>query len=676
MSQSIQYRPEIDGLRALAVIAVVIYHAELMLNGKAMLPGGYLGVDIFFVISGYLITKIIVNEIQGNKFSIVKFYIRRSRRILPALFVMMLISVPLSWKYLLPADYIEYSQSIISTLFFSSNIFFWLEAGYFDSPNEIKPLIHTWSLAVEEQFYLFFPLLLIVLKSSSRQKILFIVILGFFFSLAAAQLSSVHYPSGNFYLLPTRGWELLAGSILALTAGFSYTSKPLNQVISALALAMILIPMYMFTADTAHPSLLTLIPVVGTCIIIANNNQSSITYKFLSAKLLVGIGLISYSLYLWHQPILVFSRLEFGANFDLAEKIIAILLSVFFAYISWRLIETPFRNNRILNTKLFAGILLTGFFALMIAAIVGITAQGFPQRFDKDDYLGIVKLTKTKESRKLEQNRKICFGRLPNNPCTFGEADATTRIILIGDSHAGSLAPALSDAIIENSMYLATSNTTSCPYIPGFSPEKFPDCDKVLNVIRSKVLENDSFNTVILHSRLQIHVEGDRYDNQEGGRESGPRSPLILTGNPSASDSERLRLMQKQLNDTVHTLLASGKKVILIYPVPEVGWSVPRMLRANLPRELEKRIAWLNKGGINTSHSVFKERNKRTYKILNAIGEHPNLIRIYPEKIFCNTYISERCVTHTSNQVFYEDDDHLSRAGADLVIKELMKVIK
>jgi len=212
---TIKYRPEIDGLRAIAVIAVVLYHAGFVINGTNSFSGGYIGVDIFFVISGYLITSIIIKEMAEQKFSFLKFYERRARRILPALFIVMLSSLPFAWIYLLPKAMKEYAASILSSLVFSSNFWFWQEDNYWAEPSALKPFLHTWSLSVEEQFYLVFPMILVMLWRFAKRHITSILVAGFLLSLLVAELGTIIHPDFTFYLLPSRGWELLAGAILA-----------------------------------------------------------------------------------------------------------------------------------------------------------------------------------------------------------------------------------------------------------------------------------------------------------------------------------------------------------------------------------------------------------------------------------------------------------------------------
>ena len=301
-----EYRREIDGLRALAVLPVILFHA-----GFKYFSGGFVGVDIFFVISGYLITSIILAEQEAGTFSIIRFYERRARRILPALFLVMLACLPFAWLWLLPHDMQNFSQSLIGVSAFISNILFWLTSGYFETAAELKPLLHTWSLAVEEQYYLFFPVFLVLTWHIGKRWILFFLSIVFLISLLAAQWGSALKPDATFYLLPTRGWELLIGAFIA----FYFTkkdrtilSKNLNEAGGLLGLALIIYAIFKFDNQLPFPSFYALVPTIGAGLIILCATQITFVGKLLGNKLLVGIGLISYSAYLWHQPLLAFSK--------------------------------------------------------------------------------------------------------------------------------------------------------------------------------------------------------------------------------------------------------------------------------------------------------------------------------------------------------------------------------
>lgn len=339
-----RYRKEIDGLRALAILPVILFHA-----GVSGFSGGYIGVDVFFVISGYLITSIIVEEKRQGKFSIISFYERRARRILPAL-SFLLISTTIAAYITLPAHSLKgYSQSLVSVSTFSSNLYFYLTGGYFALAAHETPLLHTWSLAVEEQYYLFFPVMIVVLWSLGQKWVIFCVALLATLSLLSAQFLSSRSVDANFYLIFSRAWELLLGSLLAFKR-FD-VSRWKREVIGILSVALIAYSIASFTSHTPFPSLYTLVPVLGTCFIIAFVDSASFTGRVLSNPLLVGIGLLSYSLYLWHQPVFSFLRLVSIGKPSSSIFLVAALSVFVLAAFSWACVERPFRNKSRFSRK-------------------------------------------------------------------------------------------------------------------------------------------------------------------------------------------------------------------------------------------------------------------------------------------------------------------------------------
>jgi peptidoglycan/LPS O-acetylase OafA/YrhL len=291
------YRREIDGLRALAIIPVILFHA-----GFQSFSGGFVGVDVFFVISGYLITRIILAELREGKFSIINFYERRARRILPALFLIMFLCLLFAWLWLPPDNMRGFSKSLIAVSMFASNLLFWKESGYFDTAAGLKPLLHTWSLAIEEQYYVLFPLFLVFTWKLGKNWVLTILTAIFMLSLGTAQWSSSAKPIAAFYLLPTRGWELLVGAFVGFYE-FTPSRSKFADIGSWLGLTLILYAILTFDNRTPFPSFYTLIPAVGTALIILFTNDKTAVGKILNHKVFVGIGLISYSLYLWHHPL-------------------------------------------------------------------------------------------------------------------------------------------------------------------------------------------------------------------------------------------------------------------------------------------------------------------------------------------------------------------------------------
>ncbi|MEZ5479762.1 MAG: acyltransferase [Thiolinea sp.] len=371
------YRKEIDGLRALAVVPVILFHA-----GLSAFSGGFVGVDIFFVISGYLITSIIINELDAGHFTIAGFYERRARRILPALFFVMLVSLPFAWWILLPHELEAFARSMIAVVIFASNLLFWQESDYFATDSELIPLLHTWSLAVEEQYYVLFPLLLWGVWKLGLRRVALIIGSIALLSLGLAEWGWRHDAAANFYLLPSRAWELMAGAGCAL---YLYRHPPptgqLAQGASLLGLLLILFSIVWLDESVPFPSVYALPPVIGTALIILFAHGSSWTGRLLSLPLLVSIGLISYSAYLWHQPMFAFARL-YWLEPGLITLLSLALLAFVLAWISWRFVERPFRDrSHFSRRQIFLMALLAGI-AFILLALSWIALQGVPARFN------------------------------------------------------------------------------------------------------------------------------------------------------------------------------------------------------------------------------------------------------------------------------------------------------
>lgn len=370
----INYRPEIDGLRAIAVISVVLYHAQFTLFSKKILPGGFIGVDIFFVISGYLITSIILKELVITKnFSFKNFYLRRIRRIIPPIFVVIIFTFPFFFFLLLPGSLIDLSKSLFFTLIFGSNFYFYYSGLVYGAESGLlKPFLHTWSLSVEEQFYILFPFILFIIFKYLKKFLIHFFCFGFVCSLLLAQWGSENYPSFSFYILPTRGWELLAGSILAYLNLFNSNKrfKDYGTIFESLGLGLIIYALIFFDDATRHPSIITFLPVLGVSLILWFSKKDQIISNILSSKIMVSIGLISYSLYLWHYPIFAYLRYT---NTDLGniEKLEIIILSFILSIFTYFFIEKPARNKFIFsNTKMVFSISIVFFLLINLFFIV------------------------------------------------------------------------------------------------------------------------------------------------------------------------------------------------------------------------------------------------------------------------------------------------------------------
>ena len=366
------YRPEIDGLRAVAVVAVILYHAEIVLFGRDWFVGGYIGVDIFFVISGYLIARIILTELEETgSFSFLKFYERRARRILPALFLIILVSLPFAWAILYPTPFAEYAQSVLWSVLFGSNFFFYSVTTEYGADSALlKPFLHTWSLAVEEQFYLVFPVLALIVFKFARRWFLAVLIGLSLVSLIHAQSLTTQAPSWNFYSPFSRFWELGVGALLAVRElnGAGERTGISAQILPAIGVCLIAASvLYLFDGASHHPGLITLFPVLGTALIIGFGNAQGPIGGLLSNRLARGIGLVSYSAYLWHFPIFAFARLSLEYFSDI-EKVLAIMATFGLSALSYTLIEQPFRNKSFIPPRLVGRLLAASAAACLASA--------------------------------------------------------------------------------------------------------------------------------------------------------------------------------------------------------------------------------------------------------------------------------------------------------------------
>ncbi len=378
----LRYRPEIDGLRAIAVLAVVIYHAGFTWTGEQVLKGGFIGVDIFFVISGYLISLIIFHEISTGSFTFKNFYERRARRILPVLLVVMLASLPFAWDAMLPQQFVSFHKSILSSLFFGSNFWFWHLDSYWDAPSALMPFLHSWSLSVEEQFYVIFPIFTIFCFRYFRQRIVLIVSIVALLSLLLAEYATREFPDAGFFLLPTRIWELLAGVLLAK---LEFRGSAINKtkylfLLPYLGIVFILGATVLFHKEIKHPSLYTVFPVIGTMLLIRYAQEGDVITRILSNKLFTSIGLISYSLYLWHFPIFAFTRIS-GKQINNIESLKYVVLSFVLSIASYFLVEQVFRNkNKISSTTFWISLALT-LCLLIVLCLKVIQNKGYPERY-------------------------------------------------------------------------------------------------------------------------------------------------------------------------------------------------------------------------------------------------------------------------------------------------------
>lgn len=451
---NLKYRPEIDGLRTIAVLAVIIYHAEFLIGNNKILKGGFFGVDIFFVISGYLITSLIITEYKRTKgFSYIDFYERRARRLLPALFTVMFCSLPFAWNVLLPTQFEDFAKSLIaSTLFWSNFYWFFSLQEYGAESALIKPFLHTWSLAVEEQYYIFFPLILIgIYKLTKNVFILLVLILVA--SLVHAELISEFNQSYAFYMLPSRFWELISGSLLAwyvLERPREY-HKSLHSWMPILGLLCIVLSLIFIGYDSGHPGLITLVPVVGTILLIGFCKEGSLIGKTLSSKLFVGIGLISYSLYLWHYPVFAFGRL-LNPSYNDVDKLIWIGVTFILSIISFKFVERPFRDKKVLKTSYIIVTIALSTLIIVAFSIYVIQEKGLERRFPEMQIsYGINEFDNKVLGRKTwgplkelaKSNGYKQFRVYAKEALSYSENTDTRKVLVVGNSHGRDMFNAL-----------------------------------------------------------------------------------------------------------------------------------------------------------------------------------------------------------------------------------------
>lgn len=501
------YRRDIDGLRAVAVVPVVLFHA-----GVPFFQGGYVGVDVFFVISGYLITLKILQDLAADRFSTVAFYERRIRRIVPALAFTMALTFVVAVLVLLPPAMADFSQSLAATASFLSNTYFWKTSGYFDVAAHTRPLLHTWSLAVEEQFYIFIPIVMYLAYRWLRNWITVLFAVSAASSLALSIAVTARAPTANFFLLPTRAWELLIGSLLALSPGLAIRSRPVAEITAVLGLGMVTFAVTRFTADTPFPGAAALLPTLGAALIIVVGRQNqTLTSRLLSTGPLVFVGLISYSLYLIHWPLVVFTRYWLLSEPTTPYIGLIVVASIAMAYLSWRFIERPFRRpSKISPRHLLFAATATVLLVFGCIGVVGSATGGFPARFPA--YRDHQSTNPPRDAWKVG----ICF--LVNQTHDAWRPDACTRTtgatenaLLWGDSFAAHYAPGLLRNEKQFNANIFQYTFAGCPPILSYKSFAIPGCHD-FNRHALDVIKQLNIKSVILSTRWDL-LRGRGFDD-------------------------------------------------------------------------------------------------------------------------------------------------------------------
>lgn len=506
-----KYSPEIDGLRAVAILPVLLFHV-----GAAWIPGGFTGVDVFFVISGFLITSIIVREAETNSFSLADFYKRRALRILPALSVVLIASILGSQAFLYVDQFEDFGEALTHTSIFAANINFWASTGYFDPAAEESPLLHMWSLAVEEQFYVIFPLLVMALARFGR-KALFAAVALFAAGSLAVSIGTAHsHPYAGFYLLPSRFWEMASGAMLAIAAPPAIQNRNIRLIPALLGLWAISFGMFALTPDVPFPGWAAIFPVLGASLLIAFAPGTAVGW-ILATRPMVWIGKISFSLYLWHWPLIVFYRAEFGHDLDMIDAAIIIAASFAAATATYAFAETPFRSKKLRTASNLRVLPAFGCVLAMFAGagwLISNYASDIKAMEEQDRYIAsFLEYSKQSGFRK-NIRRHVCF--IKNNPpdkfSTFDHEECLKRdpvkpdYLLIGDSYAAHLWKGLAEEFSE--INVMQMNVSGCQP-DAVVRRRFKPCDDMLDYLRDEYLPQAGLDGIIIAGRWRSRHTGE-----------------------------------------------------------------------------------------------------------------------------------------------------------------------
>lgn len=674
MSQStpnhvLPYRKEIDGLRAIAIIPVVLFHL-----GISGFSGGFVGVDIFFVISGFLITSIILRDIEKNTFSFAHFFERRIRRIFPALITVLLATLVVGYLLLLyPDDLSELGKSLFAQGIFLSNVFFLRNENYFAAPAETLPLLHTWTLSVEEQFYILFPAILffvlVVLKKRILSVVIAIAAVSFFISVYLVDI----YPGNNFsfplipdywwngatnqtagfYLLHSRAWELMAGALVAITA-LRVRSRTVAELLSTVGLLAIVYAVTQFSTETNFPGVAALWPVLGSlAIIVSNTEVKTMVGRMLSWPLFVWIGLISYSLYLWHWPVIVFSK-NFIREPDTLQSIALIIVPVCLAWMTYIGVELPFKQKRFFPKR--APLIVAGVSALVVMVILGYvtSTSNFDYRvpafakplFEAESNMG----HRYQECLKDKNVENI----MRDGPCFLGlqAENAKPRFILLGDSHAGTVVSTLDNIALERNVTGVAFMSPGClPIVDVYRPNKSETCTKLLD-LAFKYIEDNDIKSVLFVSNWSYYA----------GTTEGVYIVDALSNEPSKEESRLV--FERNIRNMIDNLHAAGREVFIMRTIPvHHEYNQRDIFRASMKAGKLLPV---------TETTVTQHRLDNVYvdAVFTDLESMDKVRLIDPADVFCGE--NETCLLYDSEGRFiYSNNDHLNLLGANMLSEQL-----
>jgi peptidoglycan/LPS O-acetylase OafA/YrhL len=650
----INYRKDINGLRAIAVLSVVLYHIDF-----PFITAGYLGVDMFYVISGFLISNIIFAELNSGTFTFRNFYERRVRRIIPALLSTILITIPFSYILFTTKPMLEYLKSIPAALFFVANYFFNSLDFYTAEPSKYMPLLHTWSLAIEEQFYILFPFLCFVAWNKFKNNYVNLIISIGIISISLNILSNNN--GAEFYLIQFRAWELLLGVLIMI---FSQTTSIKIKNFKTLGMVILLIPIFIFTDSNINMLFPKLMCLLGISLVLVDD-RPFVFDKILKTKLIYYIGISSYSVYLLHQPFFAFIRYQKQLNnfYNQSQnKLFLVIALLVFSFFHWKLIEKPFQNN---FTKLKQSLLiLLGIFILSFVYL-GIASEGFKNRFSETlpdkvyEYSNYTNLYPVQNDvqenmiydcsffpmQNFDKNKNILNYQSDTGPCSFVFENSQNRFFLIGDSHANTLSVSLIKEIPSKYSFVPFNGTIGRCLLTAQT-----DASEVLYAC-----SREFFNTLLnqLDSEKDIVVLTGRFDLWVSDIGQGH------------FQLESENYIQEMIYRIEH-LAKNSKKLVIIYPVPNYDFNIAEMYIRGI-------TDWNDV--ISQDYDTWTTKAKMSYDTLDSISGQ-NINRLLAEEIFCNTFVEDKCIAAFEENLFYTDDNHLSIEGTSLLAERILSVLE
>lgn len=654
------HRPEIDGLRAIAVLSVIFFHFDIL-----YFKGGFVGVDIFFVISGFLITSLIQSQIDQNIFSFKSFYLNRAKRLLPAFFFLLIVLLILGFFTFDFLTYKSFGKEIIASLFYFSNILFWKEIGYFDLDAIQKPLLHTWSLSIEEQYYFLFPVLIVLINKFFRvkRKVLFILIVLFIISFVANIYFIKSFKSATFYLLPTRAWEFFAGSTLVFVPKIKWHNW-IKDLFFSIGLFSLIYSIITLSSDN-YPGYYALIPVLGTTLLIYfGNNSNFYIVRLLKSNLFIFFGKISYSLYLWHWPILVFYKYIVMRKFENTDFLLCFTIILSMSFLSWKFVEQKFRyyttrsNYKIALTFIFLSLFFS-FFGFLINR-----KNGLPWRSDYNSKL--IEVFSDPFWDKVSENEGKIFKLQDISPLQIGFKSNKMKFILWGDSHARAISFGLHEfgnkykfggylfSFSATPPILETNNLNNTTF----------NIEKYNRSIMDFIVNNDSIQNIILCARWTYYIK-DTFDVNEY-----TNRPIFFNSNIKKFDK---KLKNKEhfflgLTKTLDELMKANKKVFIVTPLPELTYDVRNFIGNSLTYSFFNIKLPQNMKG---KEQYYKE-NYYFFEYFSKLAKHPNIHLLNLQEIL---YKNQSDVYESGNLI-YRDKNHLSKFGSLFVNNLFVPVFK